>query len=101
MSFDLCKREIRDKVMKPQIGKKINPHYISLRQDQVNRILQARTTGSNPIWSYANSDIDSANDDYTRAQKTFVIPVEVRVYPFSEIVRLSFTNLGQITTVSD
>lgn len=101
MAFDICKREIRDNVMKPQIGKKINPHYINLRQAQVNKILEARTGGSNPIWSYAAADIASANDDYTRAQRTFVIPVEVRVYPFSEIVKLSFTNLSQLTTVAD
>lgn len=101
MSFDLCKREIRDNVMKPQIGKKISPHWISKRQMQVDRILGKRTGGDDPIWAYAHSDIASANNDYTRAQKIFNIPVEVRVWPFSEKVRLSFTNLSQITTVSD
>lgn len=101
MSFDLCKREIRDNVMKPQIGKKISPHWISKRQMQVDKILGKRTGGDDPIWSYAHSDVASANTEYTRAQKIFNIPVEVRVYPFSEKVRLSFTNLSQITTVSD
>lgn len=101
MSFDLCKREIRDEVMKPQLMKRISPHYINKRQGQVDRILAKRTTGDDPIWSYAHSDIAGANNDYTRAQKIFNIPVEVRVYPFSEKVRLSFTNLSQITTISD
>lgn len=101
MSFDLCKREIRDNVMKPQIGKRISPHWITRRQQQVNTILSKRTGGDDPIWSYAKSDIASANNDYTRAQKIFNIPVEVRVYPYSEIVRLSFTNLSQITVVAD
>lgn len=101
MSFDLCKREIRDKVMKPQLMKKISPHWINKRQAQIDRILEKRTGGDDPIWSYAHSDINSVNNDYTRAQKVFNIPVEVRVYPFSEIVRLQFTNLNQITTVSD
>ena len=101
MSFDVCKREIRDNVMKPQLVKKINPFYINKRQGQVNRILAKRTSGDNPIWSYANSDVDKANTEYTKAQKIFMIPVEVRVFPFSEKVRLSFSNLGQITVVSD
>lgn len=101
MSFDLCKREIRDNVMKPQLMKKISPHWINKRQAQVDRILEKRTGGDDPIWSYAKSDIASVNNDYTRAQRIFNIPVEVRVFPFSEKVRLQFTNLSQITTVSD
>lgn len=101
MSFDLCKREIRDNVMKPQIGKKISPHWINKRQNQVNNILEKRTGGDDPIWSYASSDIKSVNTDYTRAQGIFNIPVEVRVYPFSEKVRLTFTNLSQLTVVSE
>ena len=101
MSFDLCKREIRDNVMKPQLMKRISPYYIEKRQNQVNRILAKRTTGDDPIWSYAHSDIAGANNEYTKAQRMFNIPGEVRVYPFSERVRLSFTNLSQITTMSD
>ncbi len=101
MSFDLCKREIRDNVMKPQIGKKINSYWISKRQLQVDNILAKRTSGNDPIWSYASSDIEGANNDYTRAQRVFCIPVEVRVYPYSERVKLTFTNLSQITSVSD
>lgn len=101
MGFDICKREIRDNVMKPQIGKKISPHWITKRQIQVDKILNKRTSGDDPMWAYAKSDINSANNDYTRAQKVFCIPVEVRVRPFSEKVRLTFTNLGQSTSVSD
>ena len=101
MGFDLCKREIRDNVMKPQIGKKISPHWINKRQIQLDNILAKRTGGDDPIWSYAKGDIASANTDYTRAQRIFCIPVEVRVLPFSEKVRLTFTNLSQLTTVSE
>ena len=101
MSFDLCKREIRDNVMKPQLMKRISPYYIEKRQNQVNRILAKRTTGDDPIWSYASSDVAGANNEYTKAQRIFNIPVEVRVYPYSERVRLSFTNLNQISTMSD
>lgn len=101
MSFDLCKREIRDNVMKPQLEKRISPYYISKRQMQVNSILAKRTGGDSPIWAYAHSDIASANNEYTKAQMIFCIPVEVKVFPFSEKVRLSFTNLAQTTTMSD
>ena len=101
MSFDLCKKEIRDNVMKPQLMKKINDHWINKRQTQVDKILAKRTSSGDPIWSYAKADIAGVNNDYTRAQNVFNISVEVRVFPFSEKVKLSFTNLSQITTVSD
>ena len=101
MAFDLCKREIRDFVMKPQIGKLINDYWMDKRQEQVDRILGNRTSGSDQIWSYANCDIRSVNNEYTRAQRIFNIAVDVRVNPFSEKVRLTFTNLSQITTTSE
>lgn len=100
MAFDLCKREIRDTVMKPQLEKKISPHWINKRQNQVDRILAKRTGGDDPIWSYARSVLSEVNNDYTRAQKIFNVPVEVRATPFSEKVILQFTNLNQTTTVS-
>ena len=99
MGFDLCTREIRDNVMKPQIGKDINEHYINLRQQQVNKILSRRTAAG--YWRTVECDVASANTDYTRAQRMFVIPVAVRVNPTSEFVKLSFTNLGQSTIVSE
>lgn len=101
MAFDLCKREIRDNVMKPQLMKKINSHYINLRQQQTDRILAKRTGGGNPIWSFAEAQVNDVNNDYTRAQRIFNIAVTVRVFPFSEKVKLSFSNLSQITTVTD
>ena len=101
MAFDLCKREIRDNVMKPQLMKKISPYWMEKRQEALDKILKKRTTGSDPIWSQADGDIAGVNDEYTKAQKIFNIAVDVTVYPFSEKVRLTFTNNSQITTVSD
>lgn len=101
MGFDLCKREIRDNVMKPQIGKKISPHWITKRQLQLDKILGKRLSGDDPMWAEAKGDISKANNDYTRAQKIFCIPVTVKVRPFSEKVRLTFTNVDQMTTISD
>lgn len=101
MAFDLCKREIRDQVMKPQIGKKINDYWMDRRQGDVNRILRKRTTGSDPAWAFTECNIKKVNNDYTKAQRIFCISVDVRVYSFSEKVKLTFTNLSQITTVSE
>jgi len=50
MAFDLCKREIRDNVMKPQLMKKISPYWMEKRQEALDKILKKRTTGSDPIW---------------------------------------------------
>ena len=101
MSFDLCKKEIRDNVMKPQLMKKINSYWMSKRQQDLDKILTKRTSGDDPIWSSAEGDIAGVNDEYTKAQKIFNISVSVKPYPFSEKVRLTFTNQSQITTVSD
>lgn len=101
MAFDLCKKEIRDNVMKPQLGKKINPYWMQKRQEDLDKILSKRTTGNDPIWSQANGDIAGVNDDYTKAQRIFNIAVDVTVFPFSEKVRLTFTNNAQTTSVSD
>ena len=101
MAFDLCKREIRDNVMKPQIGKKINDYWMDKRQGQVDEILRKRTSGADPAWAFTECNIKKVNNDYTRAQRIFCISVDVRVFPFSEKVKLTFTNLSQITTVSE
>lgn len=99
MAFDLTKREIRDQVMKPQLSKKINDHWIEKRQTQVDKILAKRTSAG--VYSYANCDIAKVNNEYTKAQNVFNIAVEVRATPYSEKVRLTFTNLAQTTSVSD
>jgi hypothetical protein len=95
MSFDLCKREIRDNVMRPQIVKPINPYWMGIRQTQVDAILAKRTGGTSPIWSYAKCDIANSQTTTSRLQKKFRIAVELRVYVFSELVELTMTNLAQ------
>lgn len=101
MAFDLCKREIRDNVMKPQIQKKINDYWIDVREGDTEKILRKRTTGTDPIWSEAIVNIKDVNTEYTKAQRIFNISVKVKVYPFSEYVKLEFKNVSQITEVSD
>lgn len=101
MAFDLCKREIRDNVMKHQIGKVINDYWIDKRQEQTDKILGYRISGNDKIWSYAKAEVRNVNNEYTKAQRIFNIAVDVRVNPFSEKVRLTFTNLSQITTTSE
>lgn len=101
-AFDECKREIRDKVMKPQIEKKINPFWISQRESDAQDILDQWATGaSDAPWALGEADCTKCNNDYTKAQKIFNIKVRVRVHPFSKWVKLTFTNLSQITTVSE
>jgi len=95
LSFQLVKREIRDNVMRPQIMKPINNYWMGLRQSQVDTILSKRTGGSSPIWSYAKCDIAGQNNNQTKAQRNFVIKVDVRVYTFSETVTLILENLPQ------
>jgi len=96
LSFDLVKREIRDNVMRPQIMKPINDYWMSLRQAQVENILAKRTGGSSPIWAWATCDIEGQNTQLTRAQRNFVIKVDLRVNVFSETVTLILENHAQI-----
>jgi hypothetical protein len=95
MSFQLIKREIRDNVMRPQIMKPINEYWMGLRQTQVEGILAKRTGGSSPIWSYGVCDILGQNTPMTKAQRNFIIAVNVRVNVFSELVTLVLTNESQ------
>jgi hypothetical protein len=81
--------------MRPQIMKPINSYWMGLRQSQVDTILSKRTGGSSPIWSYAKCDIAGQNNNQTKAQRNFVIKVDVRVYTFSETVTLILENLPQ------
>ena len=95
MSFDLCKREIRDKVMVDQLHKRINDYWYSIRTKQVQAILDKRITGHDPIWAEATVDIASVNNPKTKAQRKFMITVKVKVYPYSDYVVLTFTTSGQ------
>ena len=97
MSFLLCKRDIRDNVMRQQIKKPIDEYWMGVRQTQVEAILAKRTTGSNKIWTKAICDIAGVNNDITKAARTFVIYVKVKVTPFSEYVELKFENVNQTT----
>lgn len=101
MGFDECKREIRDNVMKPQLAKKINDYWMDKRQEQVDKILNKRKSGSDPMWATAECDIKGVNTEYTKAQRKFMISVKVKVFPFSEYVQLNFTNESQISTTSE
>lgn len=95
MSFDLCKREIRDNVMVKQLHKRISDYYFNIRTKQVQAILDKRTTGTDPIWSSATVDIAGVNTPSTKAQRKFMITVKVKVYPYSDTVVLTFITQAQ------
>lgn len=99
MAFLLCKRDIRDNVMRQQIKKPIDDYWMGVRQTQVEAILAKRTTGSNKIWTKAICDIAGVNTDITKAARKFVIYVKVKVTPYSEYVELQFENVGQTTNL--
>ena len=99
MAFLLCKRDIRDNVMRQQIKKPIDEYWMGVRQTQVEAILAKRTTGSNKIWTKAICDVAGVNTDITKAARKFIIYVKVKVTPFSEYVELQFENVGQTTNL--
>ncbi len=99
MAFLLCKRDIRDNVMRQQIKKPIDDYWMGVRQTQVDAILAKRTTGSNKIWTAATCDVAGVNTDITKAARKFVIYVKVKVTPFSEYVELQFENVNQTTNL--
>lgn len=99
MAFLLCKRDIRDNVMRQQIKKPIDDYWMGVRQTQVEAILAKRTTGSNKIWTKAVCDIAGVNTDITKAARKFIIYVKVKVTPFSEYVELQFENVNQTTSL--
>lgn len=99
MAFLLCKRDIRDQVMRQQIKKPIDDYWMGVRQTQVEAILAKRTTGSNKIWTKAVCDIAGVNTDITKAARKFIIYVKVKVTPFSEYVELQFENVNQTTNL--
>jgi hypothetical protein len=94
MGFDLCKRQIRDNVMRLQIKKPINDYYIGLRQTQVEAILNERLTGADPLWYTAVCDIKGVNDEHTKKKRQFRIKVTCSPTIFAEEVLLEL-----VTTV--
>ena len=99
MAFDLLKREIRDNVMRPQIGKPNDSYWQAIRQDQVDAILAKRISGSQPVWTAATCDVAGVNTDTVKAQRKFCIYVKVKVTVFSEIVELTLENVSQQTNL--
>jgi len=95
MSFDLCKREIRDNVMAEQLFKRINAFYMSIRKKQIDAILEKRTSGSDPIWDYAYCEITGKNNGTTKAKRQFVIEVGCRVNVYSESILLYYKTMSQ------
>lgn len=101
MAFDLCEREIRDKVMRPQIGKAIDDYHFDLAERRIQPVLNKRTSGTRAIWNSTAYQIREANTNVTKNQLTFVIKVRVKVNVFAEFVTLIFTNVDQETSVEE
>lgn len=95
MAFDLLKREIRDNVMRAQIGKPNDSYWQAIRQAQVDAILEKRISGAQPIWNAAKCNIADVNTDIVKAQRKFVISVKVKVNIFAETIDLILENVGQ------
>lgn len=101
-SFMVFIKQIRKNVMFPQIGKKNNPYYRTLRKEQVQQYLRERISGTNRIWSEGivdTSTADGVNDINAQRNRCFRILVKVRVDTFSEYVELNFYNEDQATTI--
>lgn len=99
-AFLSFQREVRDQVMIPQLGKPINPEYISRRAQQVQSLIDRRTTGTNRIWAAATVDTTNINNTDALLARTFRIAVVVKVDIFSEGVELYFTNVDQTTDLA-
>ena len=101
-AFMVFIKQIRKYVMLPQIGKKNNPYYRTLRKEQVQQYLRDRISGTDRIWSEGivdTSTADGVNDLNAQRARKFVIKVSVKVDTFSEYVELNFYNEDQATTV--
>ena len=101
-AFMVFIKQIRKYVMLPQIGKKNNPYYRTLRKEQVQQYLRDRISGTDRIWSEGivdTSTADGVNDINAQRAMKFVIKVSVKVDTFSEYVELNFYNEDQSTTV--
>ncbi len=100
MAFDLFKKEVRQQVMLPQIGKLIDPYHMKMRREQTQIILNKRLTGATAIWTDGNVQVEEVNTPEMKAQNTFVIKVRVKVTSFSELVLMVFSSVGQTSFVS-
>lgn len=101
-AFMVFIKQIRKYVMLPQIGKKNNPYYRTLRKEQVQQYLRDRISGTDRIWSEGivdTSTADGVNDLNAQRARKFVIKVSVKVDTFSEYVELNFYNEDQATTI--
>ena len=101
-AFMIFIKQIRKYVMLPQIGKKNNPYYRTLRKEQVQQYLRDRISGTDRIWSEGivdTSTADGVNDINAQRARKFVIKVSVKVDTFSEYVELNFYNEDQSTTI--
>jgi len=101
MAFDLLKREIKQNILIPQIGKAISPFYLELRQSQCEIIVNKRLQGATAIWTDAKVLINdvSVNNDETKMQNKFVVKVRVKVTPFAEYVEMVLNNVNQTTNL--
>lgn len=99
MAFDAFKREMRDNVMRPQIGKPINDYWMNIRQQQADAVMAKRLSGTQPIWSAGKIDIKSVNTDTTKAMRKFCIKATVKVTVYSEKVELTLETVSQTTSV--
>ena len=99
MAFDLFKREVRDNVMVPQIGKPNDSYYQAMRQRQVEALLNRRTGGAEPIWAAGKVEVANVNTSDVKAQRKFAIRVTVKVNVFSEYVELTFVNVAATTQI--
>ena len=101
-AFMVFIKQVRKNVMLPQIGKKNNPYYRTLRQEQVQQYLRDRISGADRIWAEGvvdTSTADGVNDINAQRARKFVIKVRVKVDTFSEYVELNFYNEDQATTI--
>jgi hypothetical protein len=95
MAFDIFKREIRDLVMVPQLGKPIDDQFQNTRQFQAQGILNKRILGPGKIWEAGLVDAFSGNDATAKAARTFKLIIQVKVTVFSEFIELTLENVGQ------
>ena len=101
LSFNLCKREIRDEIMVDQLMKPIDDYWIGKQSEKGETIVGKRLEGSRPAWTAAKINCKKLNTPATKAKRMFIIQAVVQVTPFSEGVTLVFTNIGQEMKIED
>lgn len=101
MSFDLCKRHIKDKVMVPLLMKRINDYWMKFAKEGLKKILDKRLEGDDPIWAEAVPYVNSVNTAQTKDESNFMLKVVVKVNPVAEKVTLTFENTAQGTEITE